>query len=346
MPADTLKIGIIGLGRSGWNIHAAALAKLPELYQVVAVADPDPARRQEAEQRFGCTAYPDPESLLADGSVEVVTVATPSFTHVPTAIAALDAGKHVLVEKPIAETVDEVDQLIDAADRNDRFLTPFQNQRLEPSFLEVRKIIDSGRIGEPLLIRRTTHRYSRRDDWQTLRRMGGGELPNTTVHFLDQLLTLVPDAELEVFADLRHTITAGDAEDHVKLTIRPDHGPVIDIESSLVNAAPQQSWYVVGTLGAITGSASELQVRSTDLSGLPEPSASDAAAQNRAYPKSPDLEWTESTIEVDTTDRRAVGFYELLHDTIRNGAAPFVKMAGVRRVVDVIATARRQANFP
>lgn len=346
MPAKPIAVGIVGLGRSGWNIHAAGLALLPELYRVAAVADPDDDRRAEAEERFGCTGYTAPEELLADPAVELVVVATPSHTHVPVASAALTAGKHVLIEKPAATSTAEVDQLIELGATNGRVVTAFQNQRLDPSFLVVRDLMDAGRIGEPLLIRRTTHRYTRRDDWQTLRRLGGGELPNTALHFLDQLMTLIPDAELQIFADLRHTITAGDAEDHVKLTIRPDHGPVIDLESSMVVASPQESWFVIGTLGTITGSASRLRVRSTDISALPERQVKDGPAQGRAYPAAEDLEWTETEIDVPPPDQRTTRFYELLHDTIADGAEPLVTMASVRRVVEVMTTARELSDFP
>ncbi|SDT04401.1 Gfo/Idh/MocA family protein [Microlunatus soli] len=341
-----IAVGIVGLGRSGWNIHAAGLEQLPQHFRVAAVADQDGDRRAEAEQRFGCATYAEPADLLADSAVELVVVATPSHTHVPVASAALTAGKHVLIEKPAATSTAEVDQLTELATAGGRVVTAFQNQRLDPSFLVVRDLIDDGRIGEPLLIRRTTHRYTRRDDWQTLRRLGGGELPNTALHFLDQLMTLIPDTELQVFADLRHTITAGDAEDHVKLTIRPDHGPVIDLESSMVVASPQDSWFVVGTLGTITGTASRLRVRSTDISDLPERQAKTGAAAGRTYPAAEDLEWTETEISVPPPDQRTTGFYEKLYDTIRNGTEPFVTMASVRRVVEVMTTARRLADFP
>ena len=343
---DVLNVGIVGLGRSGWNIHAAGISRLPDLYRIAAAADPDPERQAEAEQEFGCAAYAQPEEMLADPAIDLVTVANPSHAHVATALAALAAGKHVLVEKPIAGSTEEVDQLIEAAAEHGRVVTAFQNQRLDPSFLRVRDLIDSGRIGEPLLIRRTTHRYTRRDDWQTLRRLGGGELPNTALHFLDQLMTLVPDVPLQIFSDLRHTITAGDAEDHVKLTIRPEQGPVIDLESSMAVALPQDSWFVVGTLGTITGTARQLHVRSTDLSGLEQREAKDGAAEGRAYPAAEELEWTESDLEIEPPDRRTEQYYERLHATICDEAEPFVTMASVRRVVEIMATARQLSNFP
>jgi scyllo-inositol 2-dehydrogenase (NADP+) len=145
MSEELLRVGIVGLGRSGWNIHAAGLADLTRLYRVTAVADPEPDRRLEAEQRFGCTAYTQPGELFADPDVDLVIVATPSHTHVDTALGALDAGKHVVVEKPIAGTTAEVDRLIERAEARNRVLMAFQNQRLDPSFLAVREVLDSGR---------------------------------------------------------------------------------------------------------------------------------------------------------------------------------------------------------
>lgn len=141
------------------------------------------------------------------------------------------------------------------------------------------------------------------------------------------------------------TITAGDAEDHVKLTIRPDHGPVIDLESSMVVATPQDSWFVIGTLGTITGSSELLRVRSTDLSAMPERPAREGAAQGRSYPAAEDLVWTETEIKVPPPDQRTTRYYELLYDTIRHHAEPFVTMASVRRVVQVMTTARRTSEF-
>lgn len=344
LPRRQLAVGIIGLGRSGWHIHAAGLAGLPQRFRVVAVADPLSARRREASNRFGCTAYAHPQTLIDDDRVEVVVVATPSHTHVPLAQDALQAGKHVVVEKPVARSVEELDQLDAAARAARRVLTVFQNQRLDPSFLVIRSIIDSGRIGEVVLIRRTAHRFVRRSDWQTLRCMGGGELPNTALHFIDQLLTLVADVPIDMLADLRHTASAGDAEDHVKVTLRPRTGPLIDVECSTTAACPQDAWFVIATAGGITGTTSELVVRSTDAAVLPALKADPAAARDRKYPAADDLRWEEETIQVppNTATR---DYYRNLHDSICNGAELLVTAASVRRILDLIVRARAQTGF-
>src|SRR5690606_33108547 len=131
---------------------------------------------------------------------------------------------------------------------------------------------------------------------------------------LDQLLLLVADPEPAVFADLRHTISAGDAEDHVKLLVRPADGPTLDIESSTAAALAQDTWYVIGTAGAISGSSRERTVRRHDPPELP-PLEADPGTPSRKYPAAPDFNWSEEIIQVDTTERRSEIFYTKLHDT-------------------------------
>lgn len=345
MSSEQVRVGIIGLGRSGWNIHAAGLRDLGDQFRLVAASDPLAERRTEAEADFGAVTYSDPEQLLADGQVELVVVATPSHTHVPLGLAALQSGKHVVIEKPMAQSVEEIDQLTAAAKTADRMVTCFQNNRFEPSFLKIREIIDSGRIGEVLLIRRSIHRFGRRADWQTLRAKGGGELPNTASHFLDQLLLLVGDSPVSVFADLRRTVSAGDAEDHVKLTLKPEKGPVVEVESSAAVAFPQTPWFIAGTAGGIIGSVSELQVRWFDPASLPELEADPETPEGRKYGYTETIDWSEETIEIPPPKQRTQNYYRTIYATLREGADLFVTPDSVRRQIGIINEARHQTNF-
>jgi len=345
LSSDQVRVGILGLGRSGWNIHAAGLRDLTDQFRVVAVADALAERREEAARDFGAATYTEPEQLLADDQVELVVVATPSHTHVPLGVAALQAGKHVIVEKPMGETVEDIDRLTEAAEAAGKVVTCFQNNRFEPSFLKIREIIDSGRIGEVVLIRRAIHRFARRADWQTLRSHGGGELPNTASHFLDQLLLLVGDGPLSVFADLRRTVSAGDAEDHAKLTLRPEKGPVVEVESTATVAFPQSHWFIAGTAGGIVGSMSELQVRWFDPATLPPLEASTATPEGRQYGSGETIEWQEETISVPPPSERTQNYYRTIYATLREGADLFVTPASVRRQIGVIAEARQQTGF-
>lgn len=335
----------MGLGRSGWNIHAAAFAE-HEGFDVVAVADPAVERRDEAKERFGCATYADPEELLGDDTVEVAVVATPSHTHVPLAVAALSAGRHVVVEKPMAQSAGEVDTMIAAAERAGRILTCFQNRRFDPDFLLIREIIDSGRLGDLVLVRRAQHRFARRADWQTLRKFGGGELSNTAPHLLDQCLLLMPDGPIELFADLRRTICPGDAEDHVKVTLRGESGPVVDVESSTCVATPQPRWLIAGTAGGISCDDTTATVRWFDPSTLPELEPDEGAVPGRKYGTGETIDWQTEQIEIPKSNRSAaLMFYDRFYATVREGTEVYVTPESVRRQIDIIERARQQTGF-
>lgn len=344
--SQPVRVGIAGLGRSGWDIHAAGLAELPLTFRIVAVADMQQSRLDEAADRFGSRGYPALDGLLADDDVELVVIATPSHTHAASGLAALDAGKHVVIEKPMAGNVEDLDRLISRADERGLLLTAFHNQRLDPVFLTARDVIESGRIGRPVLIRRTTHRFTRRSDWQTLRAMGGGELANTALHFLDQLLTLIPLTErLDVLGDLRRLNSAGDAEDHAKVMIRPERGPVLEVEASCAVASPQPTLLVIGSAGTIIGHSDRLDVTWTDLSTLPPVTASTAAPQDRAYTSGEQYQWQTEKIAVPPPTRRTQAYYERLYGSLRHDDEVFVSPASVRRVLQVLERARAGTAF-
>lgn len=337
-------IGMIGLGRAGWDIHIAGLRELSSHFRVAAVTDPLEERRRQADQELGCRTYDDAEGVLLDDSVELVVIATPTHTHVPLAMAALAAGKHVLIEKPMATSSADVARLEGAAITAGRLVTSFQNNRLDPSFRVIRQLVQEGRLGEIVLIRRAHHRYHRRSDWQTLRRLGGGELSNIASHYLDQMLWMYEGAELDIHADLRHTISAGDAEDHCKISLSVANGPLVEIEASATVALPQPAWFVVGTRGTVTGTTRSLHVRWLDGAVPPVPEPSEGAAAGRRYLSSDPLPWAEEEIEVPP-DRRTQEYYLQLHEAITNGADPMVSPASIRRLLDLIDLAREDADF-
>lgn len=347
MGEATVRVGIIGLGRSGWNIHADAIAG-HDRFDVSAVADPVKERRAEAADRFGCATFAEPEGVLGHDEVDVVVVASPSFNHVSLTLEALRAGKHVVVEKPMAQTVHQVDQMIAAAEKAERLLTCYQPRRYDPDFTLVREVIASGRLGDLQLIHRNLHRFTRRADWQTLRKYGGGELSNTVPHPLDQVLVLLGDRDLNVTADLRHTVGLGDAEDHVKLFLRgrDEEGPSADIESSLCVALPQPEWQVFGTRGALVGAGSTFTLRWLDPDALGSLELDEGPAAGRRYGTGEQIDWQEETRTVQRPERsQALQFYDRLADSVQAGAEVPVPPRSTRRQIDIIARARRQTGY-
>ena len=245
------RIGISGLGRSGWGIHANVLAQIGENFNVTAVCDPDPARQEEAIDRFDCLAYSTIDEIIADKAVELLVVATPSQLHVSDVSAALRAGKHVIVEKPMAPTLDGVDEMIAVAEETGMLLTVNQNYRYHADFLKVKEVVDSGVLGRIVQMRITGNGFRRRWDWQTLKKYGGGDLNNKGAHSIDWAIHFFDDPNPEIFCQMETTpLFAGDAESHVKLVIKPNDGPVIDVEMSNCCAFPQDAWLVMGTRNA------------------------------------------------------------------------------------------------
>lgn len=342
--AGPIRVGIAGLGRSGWNIHATCIRKMPERFVVAAVTDPGADRRAEAQRELGATPYDDFDGLIGDPRVDVVVVASPNRMHADQACAAMRAGKHVVCEKPMGLTRDEADRMIRVSEETGRVLAPFQNRRYEPHFLKVKELIDSGRLGRILQIRITWNQFTRRWDWQTLRSCGGGSLNNHCAHLLDHALQLFGESEPRVFADLKRSLTLGDAEDHVKLILHGPDAPTIDVESFSSCAYPGERWEVVGTHGGLRGTTEALRWKWVDWSQMPDRQVDDGPVLDRKY-QSEEYDWQEETWQTPADAVSPyVQFYHGLEQTLRHGEPLFITPQSVARQIAVLETCHALAD--
>lgn len=147
----TLKVGIIGCGAIAQRLH------VPDIYtcgmgELTAFCDVIPAKAKALATQYGTDAkvYTDYRALLRDKRVEAVVVALPNVLHGPVTIAAAQAGKHVLVEKPMATSLTEAQRMIDAAKRAGTKLMVNQSQRLFPEHRKAREVVESGILGKIL----------------------------------------------------------------------------------------------------------------------------------------------------------------------------------------------------
>ena len=333
MNTDQIRVGIAGLGRSGWDIHAALLEPLTEHYQIVAVVDADPVRQQEAVTRFACRAYSEYDELLRDPDVDLVVMSLPSHVHTDGTLAALSAGKHVVCEKPMAVSLSDADRMVAAGLSSDRVLTIFQQRRYNPDFVKVKQIIESGLLGRIVQIRLTESKFGRRWDWQTLQKYGGGTLNNTGPHFLDMALQLFGPAQPEVFCRSDRALTLGDAEDHVKVVIQGENAPTIDIEISNCCAYPPETWNVMGTLGGLSGSTRQLRWKWIDPTEMPPRELDLQPTPDRSYNRD-ELVWHEDSWDLEGSLSQAYAeFYLDLFGTIRQGTPLAITPESVRRVI-------------
>ena len=141
---ERIRVAVGGQGRSGYNIHTNQLRDTPEKFEVAAIADQLPERREDAEVEFKVPVYDDWRPLLKEGGFDLFVNALPSPLHVDATIEALNNGYHVLCEKPMARTVADFDRMVEAAEKNGKELFPFQNNRVQPFFDKIQEIIATG----------------------------------------------------------------------------------------------------------------------------------------------------------------------------------------------------------
>lgn len=248
-----LKVGILGLGRAGRYMHAPELAMSPEKFEIVAAADTAPDRRENLPAEFdNARIYASLDEILADSEVEMVTIATRNPDHTPQAVKALEAGKYVVVDKPIAVTYKQALELKDAATKYPGKLFLRHNRRFEPAFNHVREIIKSGLLGNIGMIKIYRHPgFVRRNDWQTLSEFNGGMLRNWGPHMIDQALQLLEAPIADIWSDLQNNASAGDADDQIKVLLRGVNGRVVDVEVSNATTIPGNLYEVRGDRGTL-----------------------------------------------------------------------------------------------
>lgn len=241
-----MKWALIGYGGMGrW--HVEKLRTLPE-FEIAGVYDILPERR-EAAVKDGLTAYDSLESLLADASVELVTIATPNDLHRPIAIQAMAAGKHVISEKPVTLSSRDLQAMIDASRKYGRIFSVHQNRRWDEDFLIIKQIYDQNSLGRVFNIESRVH-GSRGvpGDWRNTWLQGGGMILDWGVHMLDQLLMLVDEPVVSTFCTVSH-VTNDEVDDGFKAIITFGSGLTAQVEVGTSNFINLPRWYMQGENG-------------------------------------------------------------------------------------------------
>jgi scyllo-inositol 2-dehydrogenase (NADP+) len=250
-------VGIIGFGRIGAE-HAAWLAAAKNA-EAVAVADATPARQAIARER-GLKVYDQIPALLADSAVQAVLVATPTAMHREHTAAAINAGKHVLVEKPMALDLKESRELVVLAKQNGVVLSVFQNRRWDLDYLTVRDAVASGVFGQLINVECRLGQWAScvgpaareyRPNWRNEATFGGGGLYDWGSHFVDQIWRLMSPAKpVRVFAQLRGNVWTNDCDDFARVVIDFDNGVCGMVEINTTSTLPLSRWRIDGTRGS------------------------------------------------------------------------------------------------
>jgi scyllo-inositol 2-dehydrogenase (NADP+) len=352
MNGEVLKIGFIGQGRSGRDIHGKMLTRMTDAFRIAAVSDSLPERQERAKWEYGCTAYSTWEEMTGNEELDLIVNASPSDLHYPITLELLNRGFHVLCEKPLARTPEEVDRLIEASQASGKVLAVFQNSRYQPAFREIQRVIGSGVLGRIVQISLTNSNFARRWDWQTLQSNNGGNLMNTGPHAVDQALQLFGEDRLpDITCIMDRANTFGDAEDYVKLLMRGEGHPAIDIEISSCNAYPRDAFVIQGTNGGLRGSDTRLEWKYfkteeapvqvltreplLDQKGLP------AYCNESLTWHTGNWEW-QSDSGIGAFESMTESLYRMLYRTLTEGAGLEITPLQIRRQMEVMEQCRRQ----
>ena len=216
-----LGVGILGAGFFG-AFHARAIASLPDL-RIAAVCAEELALAEVFVAEHGGTPYGDWRAMLDDKSVDAVAITTPHHLHGPLAVAALEAGKHVLLEKPMALSVAECSRIIASAESSRRKLMIGQIMHFVWPCLVAREILDRGDLGKPVMGSSSLQKIwmeSNRRGWHLDPATGGGMLMTAGIHALDQLVWLMNGRVASVSAAVSTSFHDQKADDSAMMLLR------------------------------------------------------------------------------------------------------------------------------
>jgi len=252
----TVKVSAIGYG-GAFNMGKMHLESCKKAgLTPSAVCDVDPKRVATAKTELGehIQTFTKVDELLSKSDAEMCIIITPHNTHAPLALQCLEAGRHVVSEKPFVITVDEATKVIDTARRAKKMATVFHNRRWDAHFLTIKKIVESGAIGEIFQMECQMGGYGEQktDWWRSYKDVSGGFIYDWGAHITDWTLQLMPykiEAVSGFFVKkMWHQVSN---EDHTVAFIHFEGGRRAQVELSALAAVGKSPMRILGTKGGI-----------------------------------------------------------------------------------------------
>ncbi|HEU5229559.1 MAG TPA: Gfo/Idh/MocA family oxidoreductase [Ktedonobacteraceae bacterium] len=247
-------VAMIGYGAIGFE-HGTAINHVPGLHYTL-VCDRNEERLKLAEQAFpGVRTCTDLAQVAEDPSIDVVIVSTPPNTHAAITMQMLQAGKHVVSEKPFCLTTAEADAMIQLAKEQQRVLTVYQCRRWDPDYLAIQQVLQRDVIGNVFHIETFIGGYGHPCDfWHSHEPVSGGVFYDWGSHYLDWILNLIPDP-VESVRGVEHKRVWHDVTnaDQSSVYLRFAGGQEAEFMHSDIAAAMKPKWYILGERGAIVG---------------------------------------------------------------------------------------------
>lgn len=325
----TISVGLIGYGVAGQFFHAPLIHATPGL-RLAAVVTGNPERAAEVERKYGARAVQDD----VEGLCDLVVIASPNRTHVPLAKRALEAGKAVVVDKPLARTAEQAQELVDLAREKNLMLTVFQNRRWDGDFLTLRRLVADKALGDVLRFESRFERW-RPEPKGGWRESGGadevgGLLYDLGSHLVDQAIQLLgPVAHVYAESDVRRAGVESDDDSFIALTHVSGARSHLWVSAMAAQLGPR--FRVLGSRAAYVKYG--LDVQEEQLRAGADPAAP-------GFGDDPEERWGVLGDDAIATER---GAYLDFYRAIAEGRTP-VDPESVVEALTVIEAARRSAE--
>jgi len=332
---DVLNVGLIGYGFAGRTFHAPVIATVPGLRLAKVVERRSDRAKEDWPQ---VEIVRDAKDLYADPAIDLVVVLTPSTDHFSFALDALNAGKHVVVEKPFTVSAAEADELIRTAEKQGRVLSVFHNRRWDGDFRTVCEIVRGGRLGRLVSAEFRWDRYNPRPRpgrWRESAAKGAGVWYDLGSHFLDQALTLfgVPRT---IRADIRTEREGVAADDAFDATLGYADGLNVRLSATNLARTPGPRYRLNGVNGSFVKYGEDPQEGALKSGGKPS---------DPGWGREPEANWgaldvmqdgLRMTGKVETLPGAYQAYYENVRDAINGTAELAVKPGEARNVIRLI----------
>ena len=334
-----VKTALVGLGRIGWGYHLPSIAE-HEGFELCAVVDVSEDRLAETKEKYDARGYTELDTMLAQEKPQLVVIASPTHLHREHAVQALRAGADVFLDKPMAPSYEDASAIADVAQACGRKLMIYQPHRAVPETVVLKRIFESGKLGEIYMIKRAVSSYERRNDWQTLKKFGGGMLNNYGAHYIDQMVYLTEDTVKSHYCRCHRVATLGDAEDVVKIVLEMTEGITVDIDINCATAYPIPAWMIFGKCGTVVYEGDgwvkgEFKVRYYNPKQVKERKVDESlAAAGRAYSTDAPLPWVEETYPVQQEEK--IDFYAKCYEYFAEDKEPFVPIGETLNLMRLI----------
>jgi scyllo-inositol 2-dehydrogenase (NADP+) len=334
-------VGIVGYGYAGRTFHSHLVRRAPGL-ELRAVAARDPERRaRAAQEQPGAATYPTIDELLGDRRVDLVVLATPHDTHCDLAVRAFAAGKHVVVDKPMAITLAEADRMVEAAKAAGRVLSVFHNRRWDWDFLTVRRVIEQGLIGRPYLFESTVLSYREpRATWRSSPETMGSLVHDWGAHLVDHALRLVPSAVKNVRCRIARPRPEPAIGNFARIDLDFEDGTLYAIEIGNLARPEKPRWYVLGERGGLVKYGLDPQERAFRATGNPDDAAELPEERARVTTL---VAGQPAEVVLESVRGSWTGYYANVSAHLNEGAPLEVTAEQAREVIAILDAAVRSA---